>query len=34
MAELINLFLQLALGPLFSIFSLLQSLFGGTGGTG
>ena len=30
MTELINLLLQLALGPLFSIFSLLQSFFGGT----
>lgn len=32
MTELINLLLQLALGPLLSIFALLQSLFGGTAG--
>ncbi len=34
MTELINLLLQIALGPLYSIFSLLQSLFSGGGTTG
>jgi len=30
MSELINFFLQLALGPFYSILSVLQGLFGGT----
>ncbi len=34
MNELFNLLLQLLLGPLYSIFSLLQSFFSGTGTTG
>ncbi len=34
MAELFNLLLQLALGPFYSIFALLQTLFSGAGTTG
>ncbi len=34
MTELFNLFLQLALGPLYSIFALLAGLFSGAGTTG